>query len=74
MRLVGAEEFVELRRFDVGAGQQGVRLPTVMDLVLEEVRQDARHRFVLHTDAALDANGAIESSCASLQIRTASEG
>src|SRR5262249_19897218 len=39
VRLVGAEEFVELRRFDPRAGKHRVHLPTMMNLVLEEMRQ-----------------------------------
>ena len=42
VRLVGAEELVELRRLDRRAGEHRVRLPAVVDLVLEEMREQAR--------------------------------
>src|SRR6516165_12038761 len=39
--LCGGEEFVELRRWHGGAGEHRVRLTTMMDLVLEQVQQEA---------------------------------
>ena len=40
-RLCGGEEFVELRRWYGGGGEHRVRLTTMMDLVLEQVQQEA---------------------------------
>ena len=45
VRLVRAEELVELRRLDRGAGEHRVRLPAMMDLVLEQMREEARRAF-----------------------------
>ena len=38
------KELVELRRWDGGAGEHGVRLAAVVDLVLEEVGEEASIR------------------------------
>lgn len=37
--LVSAEEFVELRRCNLGTGQHSVHLIAMMDLVLEQMQQ-----------------------------------
>ena len=60
MGLVGAEELVQLRRLDVRAGQHGVRLSAVVDLVLEQMREEARGRLVHDALAALDGDGQLE--------------
>ena len=42
MRFVGAEEFVELRRCDRRAREHRMRLPAMVDLMLEQMREEAR--------------------------------
>ncbi len=44
-RILREEELVELRRRHGRARQHGVCLPTVMDLVDEQVAENGRHRF-----------------------------
>ena len=53
VRLVGAEELVELRRRDRRAREHRVDLAAVVDLVLEQVREQADERLVLHAGPAL---------------------
>ena len=43
---VRAEEFVELRRLDRRAGEHRVRLAAMVDLVLEEMREEPRRAFL----------------------------
>jgi len=66
VRLVRAEELVELRRRDAGAREHGVDLPAVMDLMLEQVRQKTREGLVLHAGATHHSGGAIEISVVKL--------
>src|SRR5678816_1387723 len=42
MSFVCAEEFIELRRLDFGSGEHRVRLPAMMNLMLEEMGGGAR--------------------------------
>src|SRR5258705_7908475 len=56
MSFVRAEEFVELRRLDLGSGEHRMRLPAMMDLVLEQVREKARRILGLNAGAALHRN------------------
>src|SRR2546423_6748783 len=58
----GREELVELRRPDPRIAEHGMRLATVMDLVLEEVQQEAVSPLALHPRAAMhvdDSFGAV---------------
>ena len=41
------KELVELRRLDSGAGEHGVRLPAVVDLVDEQVREHRVNRLAV---------------------------
>ena len=40
-RLAGTEKLVQLRRLDRGAAEHGMHLPAMMDLVFEQMRQQA---------------------------------
>lgn len=62
VRLVRAEELVELRR-DLGrAGEHGVRLTTMVDPVLEDVREQAVHRLLHPAIARSIASAYIQST------------
>src|ERR1700744_1354124 len=55
-----AEEFVELGRLDRGASKHRMRLSAMMDLVLEQVAEQARARFALRVAWPQDGEGAIQ--------------
>src|SRR5579872_808512 len=55
-RFANREKFVELRRLDTGAAQHGVSLAAVMNVVLEQMHQQAVAALLLHPRAAMDAN------------------
>jgi hypothetical protein len=57
---VGAEELVELRRRDARAGEHRVRLAAMVDLVLEQMREEPRDGLRLHAHAAHDGDGLLE--------------
>jgi hypothetical protein len=52
LRVPRAEELVQLRRRHAGAGEHGVGLTPVMDLVLEQVREQPVERVELRSGAA----------------------
>jgi hypothetical protein len=52
VRFVGTKKFVELRGSDARPGEHGVSLAAMVDLMLKEVRQKARRRFVANARAA----------------------
>src|SRR4030095_7968910 len=56
MRFVRAEEFVELRRRDRGSGEHRMHLAAMMDLVLEQVREQPRRILGQDAGAALHGN------------------
>ena len=56
MSFVRAEEFVELRRLDRGSGEHRMRLPAMMDLVLEQMREEPRRILGENARAALQRN------------------
>src|SRR5438552_13837251 len=49
MRLVRTEELVQLRRLYRCAGKHCMRLSTMMDLMLEQMREQSRDRFCLNS-------------------------
>src|SRR5581483_3630665 len=55
-RFTDREKFVELRRLDTGAAQHGVSLAAMMNVVLEQMHQQAVAALLLHPRAAMDAN------------------
>jgi len=59
-RIVGAIELVELRWWHGRAGQHRVGLPAVVDLVLEQVRQQAVHRLGVDAGSARHIDDAFE--------------
>jgi carboxymethylenebutenolidase len=52
VRLVGAIELVQLRRLHIRAGEHRVHLAAVVDVVLQEVGEDARHGVADHALAS----------------------
>lgn len=52
MCLARHHKLVELRRPDGGAGKHGVRLATVVDLVIEQVGDDVAASIALHLAGA----------------------
>src|SRR5512134_3731779 len=60
MRLVGAEELVELRRLHARARKHRVHLAAMVDLVLEKVREDAIAAVERHAVAPRHAHGSFQ--------------
>lgn len=55
-RIVGDDEFVELRRPDTGIRHHRMHLTAMMGLVLEQMAEDIIHALVLDSVAAMDGN------------------
>src|SRR5205823_1271148 len=55
-QLRAQEELVELRWRDLRAGEHGVRLPAMMDLMLEEVKEHVTRRLHLHVLGSFDVH------------------
>src|SRR5438046_7274055 len=60
MRFVRAEELVQLRRLDRCAREHCMRLSAMMDLMLEQMREQARSRFGLNAGATHHRHWPIE--------------
>src|SRR6267142_1372363 len=56
--LLRSKKLVELRWFDGCCGEHGVCLPAMVDLVLEEMHEQAVAPFALYPRIAIDPHGA----------------
>src|SRR5665213_71143 len=59
-RLAGRKEFVELRRLDGRAGQHRMRLPAMVDIVLEQMHQQPVATLGLDPVLAMDLDDAVQ--------------
>jgi hypothetical protein len=60
--LADGEELVKLRWWNAGTREHRMRLAAVMDLMLEEMQQQAVGAFGLYVILTMDPNGAIRSA------------
>ena len=59
-RLAGRKEFIELRRRDARAGQHGMRLAAMMDIMLEQMHEQSVAPLGLHFRVAVDFHDVVE--------------
>src|SRR5262249_24891690 len=59
-RLSDCEKLVELRRRHPRAGEHGMRLAAMMDLMLEQMHQETIAPFGLHRNVAIDSHDVVE--------------